>query len=89
VYAYAWRTERGRFGPLAGASYNTLLGVGFNLGGGGTVKLGRTVDLSIKVLFSFYPDASSRLRGHIDEADGSPSTPWLQGGAAIGLLFYP
>lgn len=82
-------TERGRFGPLAGVSYNTLLGVGFNLGAGGTLRLGRSLELSLRWVFSFYPDASSRLRDHLNAADGDPRAPWLQGGGEIGLLFYP
>jgi hypothetical protein len=89
LYAYAAGSERGHFGPLAGASYNTLLGAGFNLGAGGTVRMGRKVELSLKWVFIIYPDANSRLLGHIEAAQGEPTRPWLQGGGSIGLLFYP
>ncbi|HET7506046.1 MAG TPA: hypothetical protein VFK02_33730 [Kofleriaceae bacterium] len=89
LYVYPGRTERGRFGALGGISYNTLLGTGFNVGGGGTLRLARSLELSLRLVFSFYPDASDRVRDHLDPADGEASSPWLQGGAEIALLIYP
>lgn len=88
-YAYAAKTPHGTFGALGGLSYNSLLGTGFNLGAGGTVRLARSVDLSLRWVFAFYPDARARLASHLDATQGDPTAPWAQGGAEIGLLFYP
>ena len=91
-YWWALKTEKSRFGPMAGFSYNTVLGAGFNLGAAASVTLRRSVDLSLSWTAAFFPQAKDRLAARgFDAADGKePRTPWLQGGGiAIGLIFYP
>jgi hypothetical protein len=76
-------------GLLAGYAYDTVLGHG---GGGG---VGVTLDLSraLALQFSFeilgFPTAQDNLTRASYPGDRDAVLPWLQGGANVGLLYYP
>ena len=91
-YAYFITTARARLGLIGGGNYNTLFGLGFNLGGGAVIAVWPHVDLQLMWTVAIFPGAEDSLRKHgILAASGSSSiVPWLQGtGAAVGFLFHP
>jgi hypothetical protein len=76
---------------LAGYKYNSVLGHGGGLGMSFLYDLGARVALQITAALAVFPSAQDRLdRDHAYPADRSPSLPTaLQGGANVGLLFFP
>jgi hypothetical protein len=87
-FAFMVKTERAHFGVIGGASYNSLLGFGGNLGAGANLRLSPNIDATFNWTIGIFPDAGSRLRSHVPAQD-NPSVPWLQGGGfALGLAFY-
>lgn len=81
--------KRVDIGLLAGYAYDTLLGHG---GGGG---VGVTLDVTRQLAFQFsfeilgFPSAQDNLTKAGYPGDRDAVLPWLQGGANVGLLFYP
>jgi hypothetical protein len=83
-------SDRVDVGLFAGYRYDTLLEHG------GTAGAWVTYDLNAHLAFLgtfgpiIFPDAQDRL---VQQAgypgDKTPSLPWLQGGANVGLLLYP
>ncbi len=75
---------------LLGYRYNVDLGHGTTLGGQIEKRISRKLVAEGMLGFSYYPDASDRLRGHQVPKDTSFNfPPQISEGITIGLLFYP
>ena len=76
---------------LVGYKFNTVFGHGGGAGVGVIYDLSRRVGLAISGGLSIFPSAKDRLiRDQGYPSDRDPSIPpGLQGGANIGLVFFP
>jgi hypothetical protein len=86
-----WRPgKRSSFGLIGGYKFNSVLGHGG--GGGATFSYDVGAKLALVVLagVNVFPSAEQRLlenQGY--PRDREAAFPWLQGGANLGLVFYP
>ena len=76
---------------LLGYKYNTVFGHGGGAGIGVIYDLGRRVGLDVSAGLAIFPSAKDRLtRDQGYPTDRDPAlTPALQGGANVGLVFFP
>lgn len=84
------RQDRAELSLLGGYKFNTVIGHG---GGAGLLilyDLGQHFALTVLAGLAVFPSALDRLhQNHGYPYDRDPKLPWLQGGASVGLLFYP
>jgi hypothetical protein len=90
LYAMLFQgSPRTNVGFCAGYSGNTVLGNGLNLGIAVRYDLGEKVAFTLFGGFEIFPDAREQLAAHGYPSTRDPPIPQLQGGANIGLVFYP
>jgi hypothetical protein len=86
----AWHAgTRYDFGPLAGYRYNSVLGHGAGAGFALHADLSAETVVFFSIEMVAYPQAQSRLASVQYPTDRDAILPWLEGGANVGLLFYP
>ena len=74
---------------LVGYKYNNVLGSGGGIGFGGIFDLSRRVGLQVSAGLALFPSAHDRLRDRGYPDDRDPKLVALQGGANVGLVFFP
>jgi hypothetical protein len=90
LYAMLFQpSPRTDLGLTAGYSGNTVLGNGLNLGVAARYDLAEKLALTIFGGVEIFPDAHDHLLAHGYSPTSDPSLPQLQGGANLGLVFYP
>jgi hypothetical protein len=90
LYAMLGQTSpRNSIGLAGGYSRNTVLGNGLNLGVAVRYDLGEKLALTVFGGFEIFPDARDNLVAQGYPTTRDPSIPWFQGGANLGLVFYP
>lgn len=82
-------STRTDIGLAAGYSGNTVLGNGVNFGVTVRYDVGEKLALTIFGGVEIFPDAHDHLLAHGYPTTTDPSIPQLQGGANLGLVFYP
>lgn len=87
----AMKRGRTELGVLLGYKYNSVIGHGGGAGLGVLYDLGAKIALDFSGGLAVFPSAKDRLdRNFAYPTDRSPSlTPAIQGGANLGLIFYP
>ncbi|HET7506700.1 MAG TPA: hypothetical protein VFK02_37020 [Kofleriaceae bacterium] len=81
---------RSDVGICAGYSGNTVLGNGFNIGIAVRYDLAEKIAFTIFGGFEVFPGAADHLTAHgYPSAMQDAAVPYLQGGANLGIVFYP
>jgi len=85
------KRPRTEVGVLLGYKFNSVIGHGGGAGVGVLYDLGPKIALDLTGGVAIFPSAKDRLdRDFAYPTDRSPGlTPAIQGGANIGLIFYP
>jgi hypothetical protein len=87
----AMKRDRTELGVLLGYKFNSVIGHGGGAGLGVLYDLGAKMALDFSGGLAVFPSAQDRLdRNFAYPTDRSPAlTPAIQGGANLGLIFYP
>ena len=87
----AMKRARTEVGVLLGYKFNSVIGHGGGAGVGVLYDLGAKMALDLSGGLAIFPSAKDRLdRNFAYPTDRSPGlTPVIQGGANLGLIFYP
>jgi hypothetical protein len=87
----AMKRARTEVGVLLGYKFNSVIGHGGGAGVGVLYDLGTKIALDLSGGLAIFPSAKDRLdRNFAYPTDRSPGlTPVIQGGANLGLIFYP
>jgi hypothetical protein len=87
----AMKRARTEVGILLGYKFNSVIGHGGGAGVGVLYDLGPKIALDLSGGVAIFPAAKDRLdRNFAYPTDRSPGlTPVIQGGANLGLIFYP
>ena len=85
------KRDRTELGVLLGYKFNSVIGHGGGAGLGVLYDLGAKIALDFSGGLAVFPAAKDRLdRNFAYPTDRSPAlTPAIQGGANLGLIFYP
>lgn len=76
-------------GLLAGYKYNSVLASGVGAGVFLELDLAKSMGIFFAVDYAVFPRAQDQLASVGYPNDRDPAIPWFQGGADVGLIFYP